>query len=84
MTCSEASSTFPTPTDILGSTTMPSNSLNFSNFQQVYLPTNLLIPPTHLVGGGTVTLFIYCNPTSANHYVTVAPINTARIGIVQD
>jgi len=76
--------TYAIPTDILGSTTTTANSLNFSNFQQVYLPTNLLIPPTHLVGGGTITLFIYCNPTSTNHYLTIAPTNSARIGIVQD
>jgi len=72
------------PTDILGSTTNVNNALNFSNIQQIYLPLNLIIPPTHIVGGGTITLRIYCNPTSNNHYLTVAPINTARIGIVID
>jgi hypothetical protein len=81
---SYATNTNPTEIDILGSTTNTNNSLNFSNFQQVYLPTNLIIPPTYLTGGGTITLRIYCRPTSANHYLTVAPINTARIGIVLD
>lgn len=74
--------TFGTPTDILGSTTNTANSLNLSNIQQIYLALNLIIPPTHLKGGGTVTLKIYCNPTSANHFLTVAPTITARIGVV--
>jgi hypothetical protein len=76
--------TFATPTDILGSTTNTANALQFSNFQQVYLPTNLIIPSTHLTGGGTITLSIYCRSTSNNHYLTSSPINTARIGIVSD
>lgn len=76
--------TFPTPTDILGSTTDPANALNFSNIQQIYLPLNLIIPPTNITAGGTVTLSIYCNPTSDNHYLTIPPINTARIGVVKD
>lgn len=76
--------TFPTPTDILGSTTDPANALNFSNIQQIYLPLNLIIPPTNITAGGTVTLRIYCNPTSDNHYLTIPPTNTARIGVVKD
>jgi hypothetical protein len=74
--------TFGTPTDILGSTTNTANSLNLSNIQQIYLALNLIIPPTHLKGGGTITLRIYCNPTSSNHFLTVAPTITARIGVV--
>lgn len=76
--------TFATPTDILGSTSNTANALTFTNIQQIYLPLNLIIPTTHLVGGGTVTLQIYCNPTSTNHYITIPPINNARIGIVID
>ena len=76
--------TFSTPTDILGSTTITNNALNYSNIQQVYLPLNLIIPQTHLTGGGTVTLRIYCRSTSSNHYLTVAPTNIARIGIVSN
>jgi hypothetical protein len=76
--------TFATPTDILGSTTTTTNSLNLSNIQQIYLPLNLILPPTNLVGGGTVTLRIYCNPTSSNHFLTVAPTITARIGVVKN
>ena len=76
--------TYATETDILGSTTTPANALNFSNIQQIYLPLNLIIPPTHITSGGTVTLKIYCNPTSANQYITITPINNARIGIARD
>jgi hypothetical protein len=76
--------TFTTPTDILGSTTVVTNALQYTNIQQVYLPTNLIIPPTNLTAGGTITLSIYCNPTSANHYLTIVPINQARIGRAKD
>ena len=76
--------TYATETDILGSTTNTANALNFSNIQQIYLPLNLIIPPTHITSGGTVTLKIYCNPTSTNQYITIAPINNARIGIVRN
>jgi hypothetical protein len=76
--------TFATPTDILGSTSVTANALNFPNNQQVYLPLNITIPPTNITAGGTVTLTLFCNPTSANHYLTTTPINTARIGIVSD
>jgi hypothetical protein len=76
--------TVSTPTDILGSTTSTVNALNFSNQQQIYLPLNLIIPPTNITAGGTITLTIFCNPTSTNHYLTIPPINTARIGIVSD
>lgn len=76
--------TFPTPTDILGSTTTTANALNFTNIQQIYLPLNLLIPNTHIVAGGTITLQVYCNPTSINHYITITPVITARIGRVDD
>ena len=41
----------------------------------------LTIPPTNITSGGTVTLKIYCNPTSTNHYLTVTPTNASRIGI---
>lgn len=78
---SYTTNTFLTPTDILGSTSVTANALQFTNFNQIYLPLNLIIPPTNITSGGTVTLKIYCNPTSANHYLTVTPINTSRIGI---
>ena len=81
---SYATNTFPTFTDILGSTTVPANALQFSNFNQIYLPLNIILPPTHLTSGGTVTLKIFCNPTSINHYLTATPITLARIGIVTD
>jgi hypothetical protein len=70
-----------TPVDILGSTTNTASSLNFSNIQQIYLPLNLIIPPTSLTIGGTITLTIYANPTSTNHYLTVAPVINGRVGI---
>ena len=76
--------TYATPIDLIGSTTVTTNALNFSNIQQIYLPMNLIIPPTHITAGGTVTLFIYANPTSNNHFLTIPPINTARIGVVKD
>jgi hypothetical protein len=76
--------TFATPTDILGSTTNVNNALNYSNIQQIYLPNNLIIPPTHLTVGGTITLRIYCNPTSINHYLAIPVINQARIGLVKN
>ena len=76
--------TFGTPTDLIGSTTTTANALNYSNIQQIYLTTNLIIPPTHLTTGGTITLRIYCNPTSSNHYLTITPVNQARIGLVKD
>ena len=76
--------TFATPTEILGSITNVNNALQYSNFNQIYLPLNLIIPPTYITSGGTITLKIYCNPTSANHYLTVAPINNARIGLVSN
>jgi hypothetical protein len=76
--------TFPTFTDILGSTSTTANALQYSNFNQIYLPMNIILPPTHLTSGGTATLRVYCNPTSNNHYLTTTPINLARIGIVSD
>jgi hypothetical protein len=76
--------TVSTPTDILGSTSATANALNFPNNQQVYVPLNLIIPPTNITAGGTVTLTLFCNATSANHYLIAAPINTARIGVVSD
>jgi peroxiredoxin len=75
--------TVATPIDILGSTTNTANALNFSNIQQIYLPLNLIMT-TNIAAGGTITLQIYCNPTSNNHYLTVAPINNAKIGIARD
>jgi hypothetical protein len=76
--------TYPTPTDLIGSTTTPANALNFSNIQQIYFPINLIVPPTHLVAGGTITLRVYCNPTSINHFLSLPIINQARIGYVSD
>ena len=76
--------TNPTPTDLIGSTSVTANALNYSNIQQIYLTTNLIIPPTYLAPGGTITLTIYCSATSANHYLTIAPVNQARIGLVKD
>jgi hypothetical protein len=78
---SYTTNTFLTPTDILGSTTVTANALQFNNNNQIYLPLNLLIPATNITSGGTVTLKIYCNPTSINHYLTVTPTNASRIGI---
>ena len=76
--------TFATPTDLIGSTSVTANALNFSNIQQIYLATNLIIPPTHLVSGGRITISIFCNPTSANHFLALPVINQARIGLVKD
>ena len=76
--------TFLTETILLGSITNTANAIDISNTQQIYFPLNLIIPPTHLTGGGTITLRIYCRSTSSNHYLTIAPINTARIGIVKN
>jgi hypothetical protein len=76
--------TFATPTDLIGSTTVTANALNFSNIQQIYLATNLIIPPTHLTSGGRITIRIYCNPTSANNFLALPVINQARIGLVKD
>ena len=76
--------TVATPTDILGSTTTTANALTYSNIQQIYIPINLIIPPTNLSAGGTITLTFFCSPTSINHYITVAPTNTAKIGVVRD
>ena len=76
--------TFATPTDLIGSTTVTANALNYSNIQQIYLPLNVIIPPTNITAGGTVTLFIYANATSNNHFLTIPPVNTARIGVVKD
>jgi hypothetical protein len=76
--------TFATPTDLIGSTTVTANALNYSNIQQIYLATNLIIPPTNLVSGGRITIRIYCNPTSSNHYLSVPVVNQARIGLVKD
>jgi hypothetical protein len=77
-----STNTFLTETVLIGSITNTANAIDLSNLQQIYLPTNLNIPPTYLTGGGTVTIRIYCRSTSANHYLVVAPTNTARIGIV--
>jgi hypothetical protein len=76
--------TVATPTDILGSTTATANALNFPNNQQIYLPLNLIVPPTNLSAGGTITLTFFCNPTSINHYITADPTNIAKIAIIRD
>ena len=76
--------TATTPVDILGSTTTTANALNYSNIQQIYLPLNLIIPPTNLTAGGTITLTMYCNPTSINHYMTIAPVVNGRVGVALD
>jgi hypothetical protein len=76
--------TFATPTDLIGSTTVTANALNYSNIQQIYLATNLIIPPTNLQAGGRITISIYCNPTSSNHYLSLPVVNQARIGLVKD
>jgi hypothetical protein len=76
--------TVATPTDILGSTTATTNALNFPNNQQIYLPLNLIVPPTNLSAGGTITLTFFCNPTSINHYITADPTNIAKIAIIRD
>ena len=81
---SYTTNTYAIPTDILGSTTLTTSALQFNNNNQIYLPLNIIIPPTNITSGGTVTFKIYCNPTSINHYLTVTPINTARIGLVID
>lgn len=75
--------TFPTPTDLIGSTTVTANALNYSNIQQIYLATNLIIPPTNLTSGGRITIRMYCNPTSINHFLSLPIINQARIGLVK-
>jgi hypothetical protein len=81
---SYATNTFPTFTDILGSTTDTNKALQFSNFNQIYLPLNIIFPPTHLTSGGTLTLKVFCRPTSINQYLTAIPTKIARIGIVSD
>lgn len=76
--------TVATPVDLIGSTTVTANAISISNTQQYYLPWNLIIPPTNLTVGGTITLTFYCNPTSANHYLSATPNTTARIGVALD
>jgi hypothetical protein len=73
-----------TPVDLIGSSTTTANALTYTNVQQVFIPLNLIIPPTSLTVGGTITLTFFCNPTSINHYITVTPTNIAKIGIVRD
>lgn len=74
--------TNPTPVDLIGSTTSTINAITESNVAQFYFPLNVIIPPTSLTAGGTITLTVYCNPTSANHYLTLTPVINARVGIV--
>jgi hypothetical protein len=73
-----------TPVDLIGSSTTTTNALTYTNVQQVFIPLNIIIPPTSLTVGGTITLTFFCNPTSINHYITVTPTNIAKIGIVRD
>jgi hypothetical protein len=73
-----------TPVDLIGSSTTTTNALNYTNVQQVFIPLNLIIPPTSLTVGGTITLTFFCNPTSINHYITTTPTHIAKIGIVRD
>lgn len=76
--------TNPTPVDLIGSSSATTNALTFTNVQQVFIPLNIIIPPTSLTVGGTITLTFFCNPTSINHYITATPTNIAKIGIVRD
>jgi hypothetical protein len=49
---------------------------------QIYLPMNLTIPPGNLVPGGTITIRVYGYLTTANEYLTSAPLIDARVGLV--
>ena len=68
-------------TDILGSTSVVANAIHFSVDNQVYLPFNLVIPPTYLVAGGTINISFYAYITSTGHYFSVAPVVAGRVGV---
>ena len=79
--------TMPTPptyVDILGSTTVVADALTFTNTNQIYLPVNLIIPPTYLTSGGTITLSFYGYITTQNHYFSVEPVVGGRVGLALD
>jgi len=86
--------TYATPTDILGSTTTPADSLYFPSSSQQYIPVNILIPydapnpppaQANLTAGGTITLSVYgyCASGGTN-YLSVAPVVAGRVGIALD
>jgi hypothetical protein len=79
-----ATSSNPTPADILGSTTASNAALNYPNASQVYMPVNLIIPSTHITTGGTITLTFYVFIAIASQYFAVAPVINGRIGISLD
>jgi len=79
-----ATSTQPTPTDILGSTTASNAALNYPNASQVYMPVNIIIPSTDITAGGTITLTFYVYVAIASQYFATAPVVNGRIGISLD
>ena len=77
----------PTPpayVDILGSTTVVADALTFTNTNQVYLPVNIILPPTYLTAGGNVTLSFYGYVTTVGHYFSVPPVVNGRVGVALD
>jgi hypothetical protein len=74
--------TYATPTDILGSTTTAADSLYYPTTSQQYIATNIIIPPTNLTAGGTITLRVYglCGSTGTN-YLSVSPVIAGRVGV---
>ena len=76
--------TYATPTDILGSTSVVADALSFPTSAQVYIPVNLVIPPTHLTAGGTITLSFYGSITTGSNYFAAAPVVAGRVGLALD
>jgi hypothetical protein len=72
--------TYGTPTDILGSTTASNAALNYPNASQVYMPVNIVIPPTHLSTTGTITLSYYVYVAVAGQNFAAVPIVNGRVG----
>jgi hypothetical protein len=76
--------TYATPTDILGSTSVVGDALVFPTSQQAYIPVNLIIPPTHLTSGGTITISFYGYITTGGSYFAAAPVIAGRVGLAFD
>jgi hypothetical protein len=73
--------TYATPIDILGSTTVIADALSFPTSAQVYIPVNLVIPPTHLTSGGTINISFYGYITTGSSYFSAAPVVAGRVGL---
>jgi len=78
---SYTTNTYATPTDILGSTTVIGDAIVFLNSSQVYIPVNLIIPPTHLTAGGTINISFYGYVTVGTAHFSVAPVVAGRVGL---